>query len=253
MKSLATLLAVSVSLFAADAPNLSGVWKANLEKSKMNGPAPTTMLMIIEQKDSVISGKMGSFGQREQRSSFTFNTARPNINSFQGVPMRAKSSWDGNTLVVDEHVGGARPGDIHETYALSADGNTLTVESKRSMGGREMASTIVYEKQPDSAGEPLRKPEDAASVRYKNVQSMKDVPASQFMDAMRSFTFALGEQCEFCHVQGNFAADDKPQKAMARKMIAMTMNINQANFNSHMVVRCYTCHQGHQEPHNIPE
>ena len=252
MKSLATLLACSLTLVAADAPNISGVWKANVEKSKFPGRAPTEMLMIIEQKGTVVSGKVGTFGQREQRSSFTFNTARQNMNQVQGIPMRAKSAWDGNTLVVDEHVGGAHPADIHETFALAADGNTLTEETKRSMNGREMTSTIVFDKQPDSAGEPLRKPEEVASARFKNVQVMKDVPASQFLDAMRSFTFALGEQCEFCHVQGNFAADDKPQKAMARKMITMTMNINQQNFNGNMRIRCYTCHQGHQEPHSMP-
>src|SRR5579884_1796887 len=105
MKSLATLIALSVSLLAADAPTLSGVWKANPEKSKVEGPAPANMLMVIEQKDSMINGKIGSFGQREQRSSFTFNTARPTINTVQGIPMRAKSSWEGNALTVDEHVG----------------------------------------------------------------------------------------------------------------------------------------------------
>lgn len=253
MKLLPTLLACSVCLLSAETPSLSGVWKANPEKSKVSGPAPANMIMIIEQKDSVISGKMGSFGQREQRSSFTYNTARPNINTVQGIPLRAKSSWEGNTLVVEERVGGARPVEVHEKYTLSPDGNTLTVESTRSMNGREMASTLVFEKQPDSAGEPLRKPEETAATRFKNVQVLKDVPASQFLDAMRSFGFALGEECGFCHVQGNFAADDKPQKAVARKMITMTMNINQANFNGQMRVRCFTCHQGHQEPHSIPE
>jgi Photosynthetic reaction centre cytochrome C subunit len=254
MKWLPIILALSACLLSAETPNLSGVWKASPEKSKVTGgPPPTNLIMIIEQKDSMISSKIGSFGQREQRSSFTYNTARPNTNAVNGIPMRAKSSWEGNALVVEEHVGGAHPADVHEKYTLSEDGNTLTVESTRNINGREMASTIVYEKQPDSAGEPLRKPEETAGVHYKNVQLLKDVPASQFIDAMRSFSFALGENCDFCHVQGNFAADDKPQKAMARKMITMTTNINQANFNGQMRVRCFTCHQGHQEPHSMPE
>jgi hypothetical protein len=254
MKLLATLLAFGACLLSAQTPNLSGVWKANPEKSKVTGGPPlTNYIMIIEQKDSTISGKVGSFGQREQRSSFTYNTARQNTNYVGGIPMRAKSSWDGNALVVEEHVGGAHPADIKEKYTLSADGNTLTLESTRNMNGRETASTMVFDKQPDSAGEPLRKPEETAATRFKNVQVLKDLPASQLLEAMRSFTFALGENCEFCHVQGNNAADDKPQKAMARKMITMTTNINKENFNGQMRVRCFTCHQGHQEPRSMPE
>jgi hypothetical protein len=66
---------------------------------------------------------------------------------------------------------------------------------------------------------------------------------------MRAFRTGLGVRCEFCHVQGNDASDEKPQKLTARKMIAMTQEIN-AKFpdTSKVHVSCYTCHRGAKEP-----
>jgi hypothetical protein len=249
------LFAFCACLLSAEAPNLSGVWKANIEKSKFAGNgAPSSYLMIVEQKDTRITGQIGMMTPRgEQRTSFTYNTARPGINSVRGIPMRAKSSWEGNALVVEEHVGGAHPADIHEKYILASDGNTLTLESKTTMGTQERAETIVFEKQPDSAGEALRKPQETAAAHYKNIKVLKDIPASQLFESMRYFAFALGVECQFCHVEGNFAADDKRTKETARHMIARTQSINQANFNGRSQVQCYTCHSGHEQPRRLPE
>jgi photosynthetic reaction center cytochrome c subunit len=59
--------------------------------------------------------------------------------------------------------------------------------------------------------------------------------------------------CQFCHAQGDFASDEKRAKTTARHMIEMTQNINKTSFNGNMRVRCFTCHQGHEEPVNVPE
>ncbi len=255
MKLRFSVLAFSVCLLSAQTPNLSGVWKANPEKSKFaGGQAPSDYILVIEQTDSRINGKTRAMTQHgEQRSSFSYNTARPGINMFMGTPMRAKASWEGSTLSVDEHVGGAHPADVHEKYVLGADGNSLTVETTISRGGHDVAQTVVYDKQPESAGDVLKKPEETAGAHFKNVTILKDMPASQLIDTMRYFTFALGEECEFCHVKGNFASDENKTKGMARMMLTMTQNINTTNFNGRMEVRCFTCHQGHHEPLRLPE
>lgn len=249
------LLAVfGVCVLSAQTPNFSGVWKADLGKSKLNGPAPSDYLMILEQQDGKLVESVGVYTQRgEQRSKFTFKTdGSPSINSFHGLTMRTQASWSGGTLVLDSKLAADKPGSVNEKYSLSPDGKTLTVETATSMGGREMQQTLVLEKQPDSAGEALRKPEQTAGARFKNVQLLKDVPASQFLDAMRSFNAALGVECGFCHVQGKFDSDEKPKKLMARKMLTMTHTINETTFGGKMEVRCYTCHQGHEEPHSHP-
>jgi len=167
--------------------------------------------------------------------------------------MRTKSSWEADNLVLDSQVVVYRPMKIHETWKLSADGKTLTVDGVNTINKQTMNTAMVLEKQPDSAGEPLRKPEQKAGERFKNVKLLKDVPASQFLDAMGSFNVAMGKNCEFCHVQGKMDVDDKKEKATARKMIEMTHHINDQNFEGKIEVRCYTCHKGISKPAKLPE
>jgi hypothetical protein len=80
---------------------------------------------------------------------------------------------------------------------------------------------------------------------------------------MRSFTWALDVRCEHCHVgEGNdlskfdFAADTKPTKLTARKMLQMTTAINgellagvgEPAPAGAPKVTCYTCHRGSTKP-----
>jgi hypothetical protein len=238
------------AVMCAQAPNLSGVWKANPEKSK-GIPPQGAYLVIIDQSGSKITQTIGLTTQRgEQRSLLTYDlSGKEARGTFQGLPMKSTAAWQEGSLVVNA----TQPtGSMHEKYTLSGDGNTLTVESDINMNNHEMKRFLVLEKQPDSAGDPLRKPEQTAAERYKNIQLMKTSPASGLMNAMRSFTMSLGTNCEFCHVKDDFASDEKPHKAMARKMIAMTRGINQQHFEGKMEVRCYTCHQGKTHPQGAP-
>ncbi len=73
---------------------------------------------------------------------------------------------------------------------------------------------------------------------------------------MRTFTVALGANCGFCHVQGDFASDENPKKEIARHMIEMTQHLNQqfnqARNDTKTYVTCYTCHRGANEPLTAP-
>jgi hypothetical protein len=254
MKPWLLATAMGVCVLSAQTTNLSGVWKANLEKSKINGPAPSNYLMIIDQQDSTLKETIGVWTPRgEQRSSVTYKIdGKPANATLRGIVMRSQASWSGNALTIDSKIANTKPGKMSETYTLSPDGNTLTIASTTTMNGRETQQQVVLEKQPDSAGEPLRKPEQTAGERFKNLQIMQGAPASSLLDTMRAFTVALGTDCEFCHVQGKFDADDKPEKKMARKMMIMARAINQQAFEGKMEVRCYTCHQGQHHPASHP-
>ena len=69
---------------------------------------------------------------------------------------------------------------------------------------------------------------------------------------MKSFNTALGVQCTFCRVPGNFASDDKPEKVTARRMITMVQDVNSKYFDSMDMVACYTCHRGDHHPQMAP-
>jgi hypothetical protein len=63
---------------------------------------------------------------------------------------------------------------------------------------------------------------------------------------------ALGVKCDYCHVIGEFAKDDQPNKEVARAMMRMVASLRQ---NSDLFlpdgwaekVSCWTCHRGSAE------
>ena len=262
MWKIAAVALFGASLLAAASPNISGVWKADIEKSKFPGPPPSNYLVLIQQKMAIINQRTkeeapqivettGTWSQRgENRSVLTvFDNGKPRVMAYQGVPTRLTAAFEGNTLNVTGETAGHPDQTLKRTYELSADGQTLTLHSVSMNGGREQQSTVVLTKQPDTAGEPLRQPEELAEKRFKNLKtSLKDLPESQFIDTMHYFSYSLGKQCTFCHVERKFDLDDKKEKVTARKMIDMVASIDERHFEGHPAVRCFTCHEGHAHP-----
>lgn len=75
------------------------------------------------------------------------------------------------------------------------------------------------------------------------------------IDAMQAFNEALGVQCAYCHVPGDFAADGNPRKETARAMIAMVRQLEPFFPSTGGVfprgyheVDCVTCHRGKAKP-----
>jgi len=91
-----------------------------------------------------------------------------------------------------------------------------------------------------------------AEEQFKNIQTLKGIPADQIIPSMQFITASLGVECEFCHVRGAFEKDDKKEKQTARKMIDMMFAINKNNFEGHREVTCYSCHRGSPEPLATP-
>ena len=97
--ALAAVVAVSL---ASETPNLSGVWKADLDKSTFpgRGPKPSEYLMIIEQGGPVLKETIGLFNNfGEQRSTLKFDTrGKQTLNWYHGLPMRSTVSSSDGTL-----------------------------------------------------------------------------------------------------------------------------------------------------------
>ena len=74
------------------------------------------------------------------------------------------------------------------------------------------------------------------------------IPQEELIPTMRTYTAGLGVKCDFCHVQNDFANDEKHQKEIARHMIVMTQEINAKFPDGKVHVACYTCHRGETEP-----
>jgi photosynthetic reaction center cytochrome c subunit len=80
-------------------------------------------------------------------------------------------------------------------------------------------------------------------------KNLKVLPAgTDVAPVMNTIRVALGVQCPFCHVAGNFDSDDNPKKLIARNMLRMTADLNASFPDGKQHVTCYTCHQGASTP-----
>ena len=73
---------------------------------------------------------------------------------------------------------------------------------------------LVSQTTPQTAGE-----------RYKSVQELRDIPATHVVEVMSVIAGSLGVTCAHCHGT-DWASDEKPNKAKARQMIAMTRRVD---------------------------
>jgi Photosynthetic reaction centre cytochrome C subunit len=89
----------------------------------------------------------------------------------------------------------------------------------------------------------------SAQAPHKNLKVLKEDQVRPVMGAMRG---ALGQQCNFCHVQGDNASDENPKKLIARNMIVMANDINAKFPDGKVHVSCYTCHRGKTTPDMVP-
>jgi hypothetical protein len=80
-------------------------------------------------------------------------------------------------------------------------------------------------------------------------KNLRVLPAdTNIQQTMGAFRTALGVQCTYCHVAGDFASDDNPRKNMARNMIRIAADINATFPDGQRHVTCYTCHRGDAKP-----
>lgn len=91
----------------------------------------------------------------------------------------------------------------------------------------------------------------------ENVKVLTELQVPAIRGEMQRIADALGVKCDHCHVQGNFASDEKSPKRTARRMLEMTRGLNVQYFPKHEVkegesmlgrVTCATCHQGGTSP-----
>lgn len=97
--------------------------------------------------------------------------------------------------------------------------------------------------------QPAAPPAKARAPR--NLQVLpQDIPQPRLFDTMRTWSQSLGVQCSHCHVPGNFAADDNPNKNKARGMVRMTAEINTrllppiVGSAEAPRITCHSCHRG---------
>lgn len=94
-------------------------------------------------------------------------------------------------------------------------------------------------------------------VSSPNVKVLTGLYAQQFQEEMNLIVQGLGVTCNTCHVRGDFASEERPEKLKAREMLEMTKSLNEKYFPDYKPkegesvigkVTCYTCHKGEALP-----
>jgi hypothetical protein len=93
---------------------------------------------------------------------------------------------------------------------------------------------------------------EPAETVFDNIRVMQGIPAERVLRIMtNSFAPALGVRCGHCHLDGDWASDDKEPKRIAREMWRMTGEINDEVgeiIGPDARVTCATCHRGSTRP-----
>ncbi len=93
---------------------------------------------------------------------------------------------------------------------------------------------------------------ESAGQKFKNIKVLNDMPADQLGKVMNIFSASLGVNCNFCHIEGDFAKDGKEEKETARQMIKMNLELNKNYFDNRPEISCNTCHNGKTHPQSLP-
>ncbi|HYJ78617.1 MAG TPA: c-type cytochrome [Longimicrobiaceae bacterium] len=98
--------------------------------------------------------------------------------------------------------------------------------------------------------------------RFENLKVLPtDIPRDSLIQIMRGFALSLGVRCQYCHVQGqpaadgretmDFESDEKPEKEKARFMMRMVRDLNTTVLphvphrrRPQVTMGCVTCHRG---------
>ena len=87
---------------------------------------------------------------------------------------------------------------------------------------------------------------------FQDIKVLTDTPADQLNQSMHVIKAAVGLDYEDCHVDGDFPADAKRPKLIARQMMQMVMDLNKSSFKGQPEITCYTCHRGNPDPVSMP-
>ncbi len=144
------LTLASAPVFAA--PNFTGAWKMNVQKSAYgNFPVPDLVMRTILHEGADISMTTMQKGKQGQTTTTLHYTTdgKPVTNKTATGDSDSTAHLDGNRLVI-ETSRAIQNAEIksHETWDLSSDGKVLTIETKMNLPGQgEFVVKQVFEKQ----------------------------------------------------------------------------------------------------------
>jgi hypothetical protein len=145
---IASLLLAScvISATSQTRPNLSGIWKANLSKSKLASEGLLNLVEQFDQQGATLTESLTTVTARGTSTvKYTYAIdGKETVNTVDGEKVTSTARWNGETLVLAWRDEG---GVFERQLSFSDHGNALTVAAHDSSADGETNDTIVLEKQ----------------------------------------------------------------------------------------------------------
>ena len=154
IRNIALLMTLALPAAAvAQAPNLSGTWVLQIDKSDFGMmPAPTSRTDVITHAEPNLTIKRSIESQQTGKVSsdlvYAVDGKEWKNTTADGNEIKSTLKWDGAVLVVTSLITTPQ-GDatITDRFSLSGDGKTLTQDRVISIQGQELTQKMVLAKQ----------------------------------------------------------------------------------------------------------
>lgn len=142
--SLALVLFASLALAA---PDFSGHWKLNPEKSKLEDPYQEERSIAFKDPELTVTVKATADGEVDESTAKYRTDGKETRNMIDGDPLFTTTHWDGDALVLDsQSIGDTDTTELHDRWTLSEDGKVLTIKRKQKVGYDEREFVFVFDR-----------------------------------------------------------------------------------------------------------
>jgi hypothetical protein len=116
------------------AVDFSGVWNANLQKSRFLGPSPQAFSVKIAQADPELKARITvtrGDGSEDHLVFYCRMNGAPDKYLLNGTPVRGSAKWEDDELILESWVQlGTRELHFRDCWSLSGDRQTLIMEHR---------------------------------------------------------------------------------------------------------------------------
>jgi hypothetical protein len=114
--------------------DFTGVWKADLHKSRFLGPPPKALSVTIKQSEPELEEEIAVTKHDGSKDRVVFKcwiNGEQDRNLLNGSPVQGVARWDGKELVIESRLQvGTREMHFRDCWSLSADRKTLIMEHR---------------------------------------------------------------------------------------------------------------------------
>ena len=110
--------------------NFSGLWQANLGRTRISGPPPSKIMVKITHGEDVLTQEVVITRQNgeQNRQVLSYSMTDPeSTTELRGVPLRTRVRWNSPEMLIESTYGGNV---FRDYWSLSDDGQILTMEHR---------------------------------------------------------------------------------------------------------------------------